>query len=218
MRLVMSVSSGETPHRRSCRTTLRRSLVTSPDVLRDSRCDPTSVSRTEIWYGEAPIPPPGSTPDPTLTEARWAVLREYTGGLSRTISAAPRIRSITESSERLTSRGSWITSSHEFRHRGAAPPESVTRPWDLRSLISRWERFWFAEVPSEAMALVRIAVGMAGLVNLIGFTPVDQFWMLDGLAPLPGGGLGLRAYLIESGLGAAAGWTFFITLPLRSRA
>jgi hypothetical protein len=37
------------------------------------------VLRTEIWYGTAPIPPPGSTPDPTLTEARWAVLREYYG-------------------------------------------------------------------------------------------------------------------------------------------
>ena len=88
----------------------------------------------------------------------------------------------------------------------------MTRLWNPRSLVRRWDQFWFAEVPSEAMALVRIAVGLAGLVNLIGFTPVEPFWMLDGLAPLPGGGLGFRSYLIESGLGTAAGWTFFVAL------
>jgi hypothetical protein len=35
------------------------------------------VLRTELWYGEAPIPPPGTAPDPALTEERWNVLRGY---------------------------------------------------------------------------------------------------------------------------------------------
>ena len=77
---------------------------------------------------------------------------------------------------------------------------------------SKWERFWFAEVPSEVFAVVRIAVGVAGLVNLIGFTPVAMFWSPDGIAPLPADGAGLRSYVLESGLGVAAGWVMFLTL------
>jgi hypothetical protein len=38
------------------------------------------VLRTEIWSGTAPMPPPGSTPNQTLTEARLAVLRKYYEG------------------------------------------------------------------------------------------------------------------------------------------
>jgi hypothetical protein len=64
------------------------------------------------------------------------------------------------------------------------------------------------------MGLARIAVGVAGLINLIGFTPIELYWMQDGLVPLPGGGLGLRTNLIESGLGAVAGWTFFVGLAV----
>jgi hypothetical protein len=79
-------------------------------------------------------------------------------------------------------------------------------------LIRAWERFWFADVPSEAFALVRVAVGAAGLVNLIGSTPIEMFWLPDGVAPLPGGGVGLRTFVLESGLGAVAGWAFFLTL------
>ena len=80
-----------------------------------------------------------------------------------------------------------------------------------RSLVSRWERFWFAEVPSESLALVRIAVGFAGLVNLIGFTPVDMYWLPDGIIPLPGSD-GLRAQLLATGLGETAGWALFLVL------
>ena len=82
------------------------------------------------------------------------------------------------------------------------------------SLIRRWERFWFTEVPSESIALLRVALGVAGLVNLVGFTPVDLYWMPDGLAPLPGGGLGFRSYAITSGLSTAVGWMYFGTLAL----
>jgi hypothetical protein len=38
------------------------------------------VVRAEIWYGEAPMPPPGSDFDSARTEARWAVLRTYYQG------------------------------------------------------------------------------------------------------------------------------------------
>jgi hypothetical protein len=78
-------------------------------------------------------------------------------------------------------------------------------------MIKRWERFWFAEVPSEAFALIRIVVGAAGLVSLIGFTPISMFWWPDGIAPLPEPG-GVKSYLLESGFGEAAGWTLFLLL------
>jgi hypothetical protein len=83
-----------------------------------------------------------------------------------------------------------------------------------RSLIGRWERFWFADIPFETIALLRIAIGIVGLINLIGFTPVDMYWTPDGLAPVPGGGLGYRTYIIESGLGTFVGWAFFVALAV----
>ena len=78
--------------------------------------------------------------------------------------------------------------------------------------VERWERFWFEEVPSDQFALVRIAVGTAGLLSLIGFLPVPMFWSPDGIAPIPGGGYGLRNYVLASGLGVPAGWAIFLTL------
>ncbi len=81
-------------------------------------------------------------------------------------------------------------------------------------LIRRWEQYWFAAVPSETIALVRIALGAAGLVNLVGFTPVDLYWMPDGLAPLPGGALGFRSYVMTSGLSGVVGWMYFGILAL----
>ena len=78
-------------------------------------------------------------------------------------------------------------------------------------LLKRWERFWFEDVPSEAFSLVRIAIGAAGLVSLLGFTPVAMFWAPDGLAPIPPQS-GIRALVLESGLGGTAGWAIFLTL------
>jgi Vitamin K-dependent gamma-carboxylase len=77
---------------------------------------------------------------------------------------------------------------------------------------NKWERFWFEEAPSDIFALVRIAVGAAGLIDLIGLVPVDMFWSPDGIAPVPGGGIGLRTYLIDSGVAPLAGWAIFLTL------
>ena len=78
--------------------------------------------------------------------------------------------------------------------------------------IQRWEQFWFEDVPSDLFALVRIAIGTAGLINLIGLLPVGMFWSLDGIFPLPGGGYGLKTYVLDSGLGVIVGWTIFLTL------
>jgi vitamin K-dependent gamma-carboxylase-like protein len=78
-------------------------------------------------------------------------------------------------------------------------------------LLNRWERFWFEQVPSELFALVRISLGAAGLISLIGFMPIDMFWSPDGIAPLPGAG-GVRSYILESGLGPIVGWTIFLAL------
>ena len=38
------------------------------------------ILRTEIWFGAAPMPPPGTTPDPTRVEARLSVVRGYYDG------------------------------------------------------------------------------------------------------------------------------------------
>jgi hypothetical protein len=85
-------------------------------------------------------------------------------------------------------------------------------PGFLHRAIDRWEQFWFENVPSDVFALVRIAVGAAGLISLIGFLPVAMYWSPDGIAPVPGGGYGLRSYVFESGFGVAVGWTMFLTL------
>jgi hypothetical protein len=82
----------------------------------------------------------------------------------------------------------------------------------LRRLLDRWERFWFEEVPPHSYAVLRILVGVLGLIGVLGLTPVSTFWLPDGLMPLPGGGVGLRSYLSTIGLGVAAGWVLFSAL------
>jgi len=77
--------------------------------------------------------------------------------------------------------------------------------------IRRWETFWFEDVPSDVFALVRIAVGVAGLGSIIGFMPIDVFWSPLGIAPVPGG-QDLRSILVAAGLGDAAGLALFLTL------
>jgi hypothetical protein len=38
------------------------------------------VVRTEVWFGTAPMRPPGSSTEDELVQARWEVLRTYYGG------------------------------------------------------------------------------------------------------------------------------------------
>lgn len=74
---------------------------------------------------------------------------------------------------------------------------------------TRWERYWFTPVPPHVFALLRILLAAVALLSLAGQTPVDTFWALDGLSPVPSNPNGPRAWLLARGLGAAAGWVFF---------
>lgn len=78
-----------------------------------------------------------------------------------------------------------------------------------RRALRWWERFWFQQIPPESYALLRIAFGLLGILHLVGVTPISMFWMPDGIMPLPGGGLGLRAVLFGSGFGVGFGWALF---------
>jgi hypothetical protein len=82
----------------------------------------------------------------------------------------------------------------------------------LAGLIAAWERFWFRGIPPESYALLRIVFGVLGLVSLLAYVPVDMYWALDGIVPLPGGGFGFRSMLLDVGLGTAAGWLYFLGL------
>lgn len=81
----------------------------------------------------------------------------------------------------------------------------------LRAVIKRWERFWFEDVPSDIFSLLRMTIGAAGLISLIGYLPVDTLWAPNGIAPLPTAG-GIRDFLLQSGLGSPAAWCFFLFL------
>jgi hypothetical protein len=71
---------------------------------------------------------------------------------------------------------------------------------------------WTAEIPPHSFALLRIALGLMGLVSLAGLTPVETFWPLDGLTPLSADGSGPRAWLFAHGFGTVAGWAMFLSL------
>ena len=72
--------------------------------------------------------------------------------------------------------------------------------------MTRAERFWFEDVPPHIFALLRVAFGVLGLIEVLGPWPPSMFWPLDGIVPLPGGGFGVRAALLGSSLGAAGGY------------
>jgi HTTM domain len=74
----------------------------------------------------------------------------------------------------------------------------------LRAASDRWRDFWFERVPPHTYALFCMALGLAGIVTVIGAWD-PMFWSVTGLAPLPGGGLGIRQWLVDHDLGLAAG-------------
>ena len=51
--------------------------------------------------------------------------------------------------------------------------------------------------------------GVMALLGLVGLTPIDTYWSLEGLSPLPSPG-GRRAWLIDHGLAVWAGRAFFV--------
>jgi hypothetical protein len=78
-------------------------------------------------------------------------------------------------------------------------------------------RTWLAErlatdIPPHSYALLRITLGVVGIVSLLGLTPLEMYWPLDSLSPLPGEGSDLRAWLYEGGLGTVAGYALYVGL------
>ena len=59
-----------------------------------------------------------------------------------------------------------------------------------------------------------MALGVMGLLAMIGLTPVDMYWSLDGITPLSGDGTGPRSWLYSHGWGTAVGWAFFAALTV----
>ena len=82
----------------------------------------------------------------------------------------------------------------------------------VRALLRSWVEAWSAGIPPHSYALLRITLGVMGLLSLAGLTPVDMFWPLDGLTPIPSSGP--RAWIFAHGLGTEAGWAMFLGLIL----
>jgi hypothetical protein len=82
----------------------------------------------------------------------------------------------------------------------------------LRSRVSGGLRLWTSEIPPHSYALLRIALGAIGIMALIGLTPVDMYWFLDGLVPI-GSVRGVpRDWFIAHGLAHVSGWALYLAL------
>lgn len=75
--------------------------------------------------------------------------------------------------------------------------------------MARWNDLWFRPIPPHIYAVLRALFGVLCILDLLGATPVSMFWDPNGIVPLPGGGLGLRAWVVESGFGGTLGQLFF---------
>jgi len=82
----------------------------------------------------------------------------------------------------------------------------------LEAVRSRLRAWFTAEIPPYSYALLRIVLGVVGLVSLLGLTPIALYWPLDGLNPIPGEGLGVRSWIAQRGLGAVVGNSLFVWL------
>jgi len=75
-----------------------------------------------------------------------------------------------------------------------------------------WDHLWFQSVPPDLFALLRMVFGLLGLAAILELTPVSMYWAVDGIAPVPGGGMGLRQLLLQRGLSDAVSWFYFLGL------
>jgi hypothetical protein len=73
-------------------------------------------------------------------------------------------------------------------------------------MTKAWKAFWFTQAPPHVFAAFRIAIGVAGCLTMAGLLDVPMLLSIDGLAPTPGGGFGIRAAIQQAGLGTAVGW------------
>lgn len=83
----------------------------------------------------------------------------------------------------------------------------------IAGLARRWSDSWAASGPPHSYAVLRILLGALCLLGLIGLTPVEMYWPLDGIIPLPSPG-GPRSWLVEHRLGTAAGWIVYAGLAV----
>jgi hypothetical protein len=72
-----------------------------------------------------------------------------------------------------------------------------------------WRHFWFQPIPPHSYALLRILIGLVGVLTIVGAWNA-AFWELEGIVPLAAA-WGLGPWLTAHGLGAALGlglrWT-----------
>jgi hypothetical protein len=78
--------------------------------------------------------------------------------------------------------------------------------------LDGWQRYWFTEIDPHSYALMRIGLGVVGILGLIGLTPVAMYWPTDALTPVPGGGFGLRSALVDAGIAAPIGYVLYAVL------
>lgn len=74
--------------------------------------------------------------------------------------------------------------------------------------IDAWRRFWFAATPSHPLAVLRIAFGALGLLNLAGMREVRIYWRPDGILP-PASHPEISAWLVAHDLAGLAGVALF---------
>jgi hypothetical protein len=84
----------------------------------------------------------------------------------------------------------------------------------MNAIVRAWERFWFQGIPAATYAALRILFSVVAIANLVSYTPVSEYWPIDSIAPIPGGGVGLRSWLAAHGLGTVGGELYFWVLLL----
>ena len=78
------------------------------------------------------------------------------------------------------------------------------------TLVERWRRFWFEEIPPHSYALLRILIGVVGALTIIGaWNPA--FWRVSGIMA-PSAAVHSWPWLTAHGLGDITGLTLRWTL------
>jgi hypothetical protein len=73
---------------------------------------------------------------------------------------------------------------------------------------TRWESFWFTQIPPHIYALLRITIGAVGCVTLFGLRD-EAFWSLDGLVAEQGA-VWAKETISSAGMGIIAGRVLYL--------